>query len=158
MRRLVVLLLAVGAMAPGLPARAHTGGTVTGFENPESAPWDAATGAFYVSNIGPGPIDPLGRAPDGYLSKMSSAGRLVAAKWVTGLRSPKGIHRWGDALLVADVGQLVVVDVAAAKVRATIDLDALGAKFPNDVTVDDRTGDAYVSDTARDAIYRVPAG
>ncbi|HKN90911.1 MAG TPA: hypothetical protein VJ622_11555, partial [Acidimicrobiia bacterium] len=86
------------------------------------------------------------------------AGKLVAAKWVTGLRSPKGVHRWGDALLVADVGQLVVVDVAAAKIRATIDLDALGAKFPNDVTVDDRTGDAYVSDTARNAIYRIPAG
>ena len=158
MRRLLVMLLVVAAMAPVLPALAHTGGTLTGFENPESAPWDSATGFFYVSNIGPGPIDPMGRAPDGYLSKVSSAGKLVAAKWVTGLRSPKGVHRWGDALLVADVGQLVVIDLAAAKIRATIDLDAIGATFPNDVTVDDRTGDAYVSDTARDAIYRVPAG
>jgi len=158
MRRLLVMTLLVAALAPGLPARAHTGGTVTGFENPESAPWDSATGAFYVSNIGPGPIDPMGRAPDGYLSKVSAAGKLVAAKWVTGLRSPKGIHRWGDALLVADVGQLVVIDLAAAKIRATIDLDAIGATFPNDVTVDDRTGDAYVSDTARDAIYRIPQG
>ncbi|HEV7536740.1 MAG TPA: hypothetical protein VGP90_13960, partial [Acidimicrobiia bacterium] len=158
MRRLFVMVLVVGALAPGLPARAHTGGTVTGFENPESAPWDSATGKFYVSNIGPGPIDPMGRAPDGYLSTISSNGQLETAKWVTGLRSPKGIHRWGDALLVADVGQLVVVDVAAAKIRTTMDLDALGAKFPNDVTVDDRTGDAYVSDTGRDAIYRVPAG
>src|SRR5436190_1034586 len=151
-------LLLAGLATPGVPARAHTGGTVQGFENPESAPWDATTGAFYVSNIGPGPINPLGREPDGYLSKLSAAGRLVAAKWVTGLRSPKGIHRWGDDLLVADVGQLVVIDAAAAKIRATIDLDAIGATFPNDVTVDDRTGDAYVSDTARDAIYRIPQG
>jgi hypothetical protein len=158
MRRLLVTVFLVGLMAAGLPARAHTGGTVTGFENPESAPWDSATGFFYVSNMGPGPIDPMGRAPDGYISRISSAGRLETAKWVTGLRSPKGIHRWGDALLVADVGQLVVVDVAGAKIRSTIDLDAIGAKFPNDVTVDDRTGDAYVSDTARDAIYRLPAG
>ena len=158
MRRLLVLALLVGVLAPGWPAEAHTGGTLTGFENPESAPWDSATGAFYVSNMGPGPIDPMGRAPDGYLSKVSAAGRVESAKWVTGLRSPKGIHRWGDDLLVADVGQLVVVDVAGAKIRRTIDLDALGAQFPNDVTVDDRTGDAYVSDTARDAIYRIPAG
>jgi hypothetical protein len=158
MRRLLVLALLVGLVTPARPAAAHTGGTVTGFENPESAPWDSATGFFYVSNIGPGPINPLGREPDGYLSRISSAGFLQDAKWVTGLRSPKGIHRWGDDLLVADVGQLVVVDVAGAKIRRTIDLDALGAKFPNDVTVDDRTGDAYVSDTGRNAIYRVPAG
>src|SRR5256714_11599306 len=129
-----------------------------GLRGPGERPWDAATGAFYVSNIGPGPIDPLGRDPDGYVSKLSAAGRVVAAKWVTGLRSPKGIHRWGDDLLVADVGQLVVIDVAGAKIRRTIDLDGLGAKFPNDVTVDDRTGDGYVSDTGRNAIYRLPAG
>jgi sugar lactone lactonase YvrE len=157
-RRIFAVALLVGLVAPGLSAEAHTGGTVRGFENPESAPWDAATGAFYVSNIGPGPINPLGREPDGYLSKLSAAGSLEAAKWVTGLRSPKGIHRWGDDLLVADVGQLVVIDPAGAKIRRTIDLDGLGAKFPNDVTVDDRTGDAYVSDTGRNAIYRLPAG
>src|SRR5581483_756165 len=158
MRRLFVMVLLIGALAPATAAGAHGGGTVTGFENPESAPWGAATGKFYVSNMGPGPIDPLGRAPDGYLSTIGSDGRLETAKWVTGLRSPKGIHRWGDDLLVADVGQLVVVDVAGAKIRRTIDLDSLGAQVPNDVTVDPRTGDAYVSDTARDMIYRVPAG
>jgi hypothetical protein len=157
-RRMLVLALLVGLLAPELPALAHTGGTVTGFENPESAPWDSATRFFYVSNIGPGPINPLGRDPDGYLSRMSADGRLADAKWVTGLRSPKGIHRRGADLLVADVGQLVVIDVAGAKIKETIDLDGLGAKFPNDVTVDDRTGDAYISDTGRNTIYRLPTG
>jgi len=127
-RRTLVLALLFGLIAPGLPARAHTGGTVTGFENPESAPWDGATGSFYVSNMGPGPIDPNGREPDGYISKLSGEGRMVAAKWVTGLRSPKGIHRRGDDLLVADVGQVVVIDVAGAKIRETIDLDAIASK------------------------------
>jgi hypothetical protein len=150
-------LVAAGGLGP-VPARAHTGGTVRGFESPESAPWDTVTGFFYVSNIGPGPFDPLGREPDGYISRIAAYGSLETAKWVTGLRSPKGIHRWGDDLLVADVGQLVVVDVVGQKIRRTIDLDGLGAKFPNDVTVDAHTGDAYVSDTGRNAIYRVPAG
>ncbi len=158
MRRTLVLALLFGLVAPGLPARAHTGGTLTGFENPESAPWDGATGSFYVSNMGPGPIDPMGRAPDGYISQVSGEGRLWAAKWVTGLRSPKGIHRRGDDLLVADVGQVVVIDVAGKTIRETIDLDAIGAKFPNDVTVDDRNNDAYISDTARNAIYKIPGG
>jgi len=53
---------------------------------------------------------------------------------------------------------VVVVDVAGARIRQTIDLDRLGAKFPNDVTVDERNGDAYVSDMLRDTIYRIPAG
>jgi sugar lactone lactonase YvrE len=158
-RGLVVTLLVglVGLIPPSPPARAHTGRTINGFENPESAPWDGASGSFYVSNIGPGPTDPMGREPDGYLSRISGEGRLMAAKWVTGLRSPKGIHRRGDDLLVADVGQVVVIDVAGAKIRQTIDLDPLGAKFPNDVTVDDGTGDAYVSDMLRNTIYRIPA-
>ena len=161
MRRAVVLavLITLGFAPPPSPAPAHTATrTLTGFENPESAPWDGPTGSFYVSNIGPGPIDPLGRDPDGYLSRISGEGRLVAAKWVTGLRSPKGIHRRGEDLLVADVGQLVIVDVAGARIRRTIDLESVGARFPNDVTVDERTGDAYVSDLLRNAIYRIPAG
>jgi sugar lactone lactonase YvrE len=155
---MLLTLTLLGLILAPWPAGAHTGGRVTGFENPESAPWDGVTGSFYVSNMGPGPLDPYGRAPDGYISKISGEGRLVDAKWVTGLRSPKGIHRRGDDLLVADVGQLVVVDVAGRKIRQTIDLDAIGARFPNDVTVDDRNGDAYVSDTDRNAIYRIPGG
>lgn len=161
MRRLLILttfVALIGLAPPGPSAGAHTGRAVSGFENPESAPWDGESGSFYVSNIGPGAIDPMGREPDGYLSKISGEGRLLAAKWVTGLRSPKGIHRRGDDLLVADVGQVVVVDVAGARIRQTIDLDRLGAKFPNDVTVDERNGDAYVSDMLRDTIYRIPAG
>lgn len=158
MRRMLVVTLLLGLAAPGVPAEAHTGGRVGGFDNPESAPWDGATGSFYVSNIGPGPLDPFGREPDGYVSRLSGEGRVTAAKWVTGLRSPKGIHRRGEDLLVADVGQLVVIDPAAARIRETIDLDPLGARLPNDVTVDDRTGDAYISDTGRDAIYRLPPG
>jgi sugar lactone lactonase YvrE len=155
---LTLMVGLVGLVPPGPTAAAHTGRTLKGFENPESAPWDGASGSFYVSNIGPGPINPLGREPDGYLSKISGEGRLVAAKWVTGLRSPKGIARRGDDLLVADVGQVVVIDVAGARIRHTIDLEPLGAKFPNDVAVDERTGDAYVSDTLRNVIYRIPAG
>lgn len=155
MRRLLVMLLLV-VVLPVVSAGAHGGGRVEGFENPEGALWDENAGVFYVSNIGPGPIDPLGSDPDGYLSQVSAAGRMANAKWVTGLRSPKGMDLRGGDLLVADVGQLVVVDVAGATIRSTVDLAALGAKVPNDVTVDDRTGEAYVSDTTRNAIYRIP--
>lgn len=65
-------------------------------------------------------------------------------------------HR--GALYVADVGQLVVIDVASATITQTVNLDAIGAVFPNDVAVDADTGDVYVTDAGRNAIYRLAAG
>ncbi len=73
MRRMFMLSADGRAGRPAAAGRGPRRGTVTGFENPESAPWDGATGSFYVSNIGPGPINPLGREPDGYISKLSAA-------------------------------------------------------------------------------------
>jgi sugar lactone lactonase YvrE len=151
----VVLLLAGSA---SLPVAAHPPPSTGGFEFPESVWWDGDTGSFYVTNFGGTTINPAGREPDGYVSRLSGEGQVAAAKWVAGLRSPKGMRRVGDALYVADVGQVVMIDVAAAAVRSTIDLDAIGAQLPNDVALDDMTGDVYVSDTLRNAIYRLPGG
>ncbi|MGH8975743.1 MAG: hypothetical protein ACRD0C_21365 [Acidimicrobiia bacterium] len=158
MRRTALLALLLVLAAPAVPAEAHPPPSVGGFEFPESVWWDGETGSFYVSNFGGSTLNPFGREPDGYVSHLSGEGQVVAAKWVTGLRSPKGVRRVGDALYVADVGQVVVIDVAAAAVRSTIDLDAIGAVFPNDVALDPQTGDVYVSDMFRNAIYRVPGG
>lgn len=158
MRRLLVAALLVALALPVVPAEAHPPPSVSGFEFPESVYWDGEAGSFYVTNFGGSAIDPNGREADGYISRLSGEGRVVAAKWVTGLRSPKGMRRRGGSLFVADAGQLVVVDVAAAAIEATIDLDAAGAQFPNDVALDEATGDLYVSDTLGNAIYRFPSG
>jgi DNA-binding beta-propeller fold protein YncE len=158
MRRTALLALLLALAAPAVPAEAHPPSSVGGFEFPESVWWDGETGSFYVTNFGGTTINPGGRDPDGYVSQLSGEGSLVAARWVTGLRSPKGMRRVGDALYVADVGQVVVIDVARAAIRSTIDLDAIGAQFPNDLALDDSTGDVYVSDMLRNAIYRLPGG
>ena len=151
-----VALVALTLSTP--PASAHPPSSVGGFTYPESVWWDGETGSFLVTNFGGSAPDPNGRDPDGFISRLNGEGRMVAVKWVTGLRSPKGMRRHADAVYVADVGQLVVVDVAAAKIADTIDLDPIGAKFPNDVAVNEATGDIFVSDTLANAIYRVPAG
>ncbi|MGH9039181.1 MAG: SMP-30/gluconolactonase/LRE family protein [Acidimicrobiia bacterium] len=142
-------------VAPFSPAEAQDR-TVSGFAFPESAYWDAPTLAFYVSNFGGSTLDPNGRDEDGYISKLGADGQVT--RWVTGLRSPKGIRRVADRLFVADVGQLVIIDPETAAIEAAIDLDAIGAKSPNDVAVDEASGDVYVSDMLRNAIYRIPAG
>ena len=68
------------AARPGRPRAARGAGRgphrrrLRGFENPESAPWDGADRLLLRLQHRPGPIDPLGREPDGYLSKLSGAG------------------------------------------------------------------------------------
>ncbi|MGH9041908.1 MAG: SMP-30/gluconolactonase/LRE family protein [Acidimicrobiia bacterium] len=158
MRRSALVAALCLLIVSAAPAKAHPPASVAGFEFPESARWDGDSGSFYVTNFGGSTFDPASRDEDGYVSHLSGEGRVLAAKWVTGLRTPKGMRRVGDALYVADVGQVVVIDVAAAAIRTTIDLDAIGAQFPNDVALDEATGDVYVSDMLRNAIYRLPGG
>jgi hypothetical protein len=61
-----------------------------GVQAPESAYFDAASGFVFVSNIGGG--GPTDKDGDGYLSKWTPDGQVVAAKWISGLNSPKGIR------------------------------------------------------------------
>lgn len=157
-RRTLVAALAVALCALSTPAGAHAPSEVSGFENPESVFWDGEAGAFYVSNFGGRAFNPVGREEDGYVSRLSGEGKVTGAKWVTGLRSPKGMRRSGGLLYVADVGQVVVIDIAVGTIKTKIDLDPIGAQFPNDVALDQASGDIYVSDMTRNAIYRLPDG
>ena len=158
MRRTLVAALAVALCAFSSPAGADAPAEASGFENPESVFWDGEVGAFYVSNFGGQVFNPFGREEDGFVSRLSAEGKVTEARWVTGLRTPKGIRRAGDLLYVADIGQVVVIDIAAGTIKTKIDLEPMGAQLPNDVALDEASGDLYVSDTMRNAIYRLPAG
>jgi sugar lactone lactonase YvrE len=158
MRRTLVAALAVALCAFSTPAGADAPAEASGFENPESVFWDGEAGAFYVSNFGGQVFNPFGREEDGFVSRLSAEGKVTEARWVTGLRTPKGIRRAGDLLYVADIGQVVVIDIAAGTIKTKIDLEPMGAQLPNDVALDEASGDLYVSDTMRNAIYRLPAG
>lgn len=122
---------------------------VTGFENPESALADVAAGAIYVSNVAGAATEKDG---NGYISKLSLKGEVVALKWVEGLNAPKGLALHNGKLYTSDIDELVVIDVASGKV--TQRFPAKGAKFLNDVTVDSE-GRVYVSDMAADSIWRL---
>jgi hypothetical protein len=156
LRRFVAVALTCVVNLAATPAVAAPPANVEGFRYPESAFWDQARGYWYVSNFGGDKIDPGGREEDGYLSLLDVDGNVVVERWVQGLRSPKGIRMSRDVLFVADVGQVVVIDVTAPPhITRRIDLDAIGAQFPNDVATHPRTGDLYVSDLLRNAIYRI---
>lgn len=125
----------------------------TGVLSPESAYFDPASGYVFVSNIGEG--GPTGKDGDGYISKVSVQGEMLDARWITGLHAPKGLRSHGGRLWVADIDQLVEVDIEQGTIVQRVPVE--NATFLNDVACD-RDGAVYVSDTLNSRIYRYRDG
>lgn len=107
----------------------------------ESVVYDKTNDVLYVADIAgkPDSLDGVG-----YISKLGLDGKIVDAQWVKGLNAPKGMGISNGKLYVADVNNLVEIDIATGAVTKTYPVE--GAKFLNDVTVDG-AGKVYVSDS-----------
>ena len=138
-------------MLPSLLLAVSVSATVNGLQAPESAYWHAASRSWYVSNVAGTPLAKDGK---GWISRLDAGGKLVNERWLEGLNAPKGIRVRGATLYVADIDELVVVDITRAKVKTR--LKAPGAVFLNDVAVG-AAGEVYVSDTMESALYRCTA-
>lgn len=125
---------------------------LAGLNSPESALPDVGAGLIYVSNLNG---DATTKDGNGYISKVSLDGKLIAQKWVTGLDAPKGLALAAGKLYVSDIDKLVEIDVASGKIAARY--DAAGAKFLNDVAAD-ASGNVYVSDMVTNTIWRLSGG
>jgi len=136
----ILLLVAAGCSAS--PAQPHT---LAKLSSPESVllVGDRAL----VSNIGVN-LDPLGKDGDGYISE------LDGTRVFTGLDAPKGMATLDGVLYVADVDRVVGFNIAthARVFEASVAEKAL----LNDLDVSD--GALIVTDTLRDAVYRLDLG
>jgi hypothetical protein len=122
------------------------------FAAPESAYYHAASNSVFVSSINGQILDKDG---NGYISRLSPDGKVVSAKWVTGLNGPKGLRSVGNTLWVADIDEVVGIDIGSGKITSRVKVD--GATFLNDLaTAPD--GTIYVSDSALSRIYAVKDG
>lgn len=122
------------------------------FKNPESALYDEQRGVIYVSNING---DASAKDGNGFISRLSTDGKVLDVQWVTGLNGPKGLGRVGNKLYAADIDALVEIDIKQGKISHRY--EAAGAQFLNDVTTD-RRGNVYVSDMVANRIYRLHGG
>lgn len=123
------------------------------FKVPESVFFDEKSGTLYVTNIDG--TDPWGKDGKGSVGKLGADGKVIAVDWVTGLNAPKGMGLSKNKLYVADLSDVVVIDVPSAKIENRIAIP--GAEGLNDLSVDNE-GVIYVSDSKTKKIYRIKGG
>lgn len=99
-------------------------------------------------------IDGQGSAADGMggIAVLNTDGSVRNKDWLRGLNAPKGMAVFQNKLYIADLTEVVVVDIASAKILQKI--TAPDAVFLNDVTVDNQ-GRVFISDTRKNRIYKL---
>jgi hypothetical protein len=123
-----------------------------GFASPESAFYDAASNAIFVSSIN-GQI--LEKDGNGYISRLSPDGKVVAEKWATGVNAPKGLRSARGVLYAADIDTVVGFDIRSGKEVSRVKVD--GAVFLNDLATA-LDGTIYVTDSTALKIFEVRNG
>lgn len=119
-------------------------------KTPESVIYDEENDVLYVSNINGKPAQ---KNEKGFISKISLDGKITELKWITGLNAPKGSAIFNGKLYIADIDQLVEVDIKKRKILKKYKVK--NAIFLNDVTVDNSCN-VYISDMSsqNSCIYR----
>jgi sugar lactone lactonase YvrE len=126
--------------------------TDTLLKTPESVLYDEKEKILYVSNIDGAPADKDGK---GSIGKVALDGKIIKTDWVTGLNAPKGMGLYKNKLYVADLTEVVVIDVEKAKIIEHIPVE--GSVFLNDITID-KKGAVYVSDSRNFKVHRIEKG
>src|SRR5262245_56878945 len=122
------------------------------FAAPESAYYHAASNSVFVSSINGQILDQDG---NGYISRLSPDGKVVSAKWASGLNAPKGLRSVGNTLWVADIDEVVGMDIGSGKITSRVKVE--GATFLNDLA-SSLDGTIYTSDSSGLKIYVVKDG
>ena len=139
-----------------------------GFDEPENLVYDSAADVFLVSNI---VGQPAARDDNGFVSRVSSDGRVLALRWIAGgvngatLDAPKGLAIHGDTLAVADVGAVHFFDRRTGAPLGSVAIPGLvmndlafapdGALWVTD-TGPDRGSTPPDTSKDMDAVWRVP--
>lgn len=115
---------------------------------PESVLVDDKENCIWVSNI-----DGASNGKDGKgsISKLSKTGTPINLEWITGLNAPKGMAKYKQELYVADLTELVVIDIKKATIIKRVPIE--GSVFLNDVTVNNK-GAVFVSDSRTGKVHR----
>ncbi|WP_149240286.1 ATP/GTP-binding protein [Dyadobacter sp. 32] len=119
---------------------------------PESVLYSAKGKLLYVAQIDGKPGEKDGK---GGIAKVALDGKIIAGDWVTGLNAPKGMGIVGGKLFVADVTEVVEIELKSGKILRKHQIE--GSKFLNDLTIDAK-GNIYVSDSETKKVHLIKDG
>jgi len=108
---------------------------------PESVLYDAEARVLYVANIDGSPMEKDG---NGSIAKVGLDGKIINNDWITGLDAPKGMGLYKNLLYVANITEVVVIDIDKTSIVQRIPVE--GSACLNDVTVDSEGIVWYVKD------------
>lgn len=120
---------------------------------PESVFFDGKNKVLYVTNIDG--KEPWGKDGKGSVGKVGLDGKIIAVDWVSGLHAPKGMGLHKNKLYVADLTELVVIDINNGTILERIAVE--GAAGLNDVSAEEN-GTVYVTDSRARRVYEVKDG
>jgi sugar lactone lactonase YvrE len=141
--------LGVASSAAAQPKLVKKWESEASFKVPESVYFDKAGKVLYVSNIDG---EPWGKDGAGSIGKLGLDGKVIAAEWVKGLNAPKGMALSKGTLWVADLSEVVGIDVAKGAI--TTHIPVAGAVKLNDLAVDGK-GALYVSDSETKKVHKI---
>jgi sugar lactone lactonase YvrE len=118
-----------------------------GLSAPESVIYDPKLNHLYVSNVNGSPNE---KDNNGYITIVSMDGRIINEKWMINLNAPKGLAIVDRTLYVADIDELIAIDIDKGRILNKYKVD--DAKFLNDVT-SATNGNVYVSDMVLNRIH-----
>lgn len=124
----------------------------TSFRTPESVIYDDERDVLYVSNVN---MEPRKKDGNGFISRLDTAGKIIDLRWIEGLNAPKGSAIAGDTLFVADIDELVLIDIPNSKIVRKLTLGKMG--MLNDISSGE-SGELYISDTDSNKIYKYNNG
>jgi hypothetical protein len=115
---------------------------------PESVLYDAKSKVLYVANIEG--TQPWGKDGKGSIGKIGLDGKIIAAEWISGLNAPKGMGLYKGKLYVADITEIVVIDIVSGTIDERIAIP--NAIALNDVSIGGK-GVVYFSDSRGRKLY-----
>jgi DNA-binding beta-propeller fold protein YncE len=137
---------------------------ISGLESPHSFLADPDSNSYFISNVNG---DGRARDNNGFITKLSGDGEIVAFKFIEGgrgsvtLHAPKGMAIVGQVLYVADLGAVRSFDKLTGKPLESVAIPATsgpGAGDKDSLPVGlaaDSHGRLYVTDQTANTIYRI---
>jgi hypothetical protein len=140
--------IAPTAVTPTLTKQWETDSVLT---TVESTLYDKNANIIYTSNIDG---DPSKKDKNGFISKISTDGKVIQLKWVSGLNAPKGSTIMNGKFYVTDIDQLVEINIADSSITKRYPVP--GAAFLNDAANDGKN--VYFSDSKTGKIHILKDG